>query len=241
MTDAGDLVLDGVSRSFRTVLALDRVGLEVPGGERVAVIGPSGSGKTTLLRVIAGFEPIDAGRITIGGVEVSAPGRTSVPAHRRGIGYVAQDGALFPHLSVADNIAFGLRGGSDRRGRILELLELVSLDAGIAERRPDQLSGGQQQRVSLARAMAVRPRLLLLDEPFSALDADLRIQTREAITAIVAASRTTALLVTHDPDDAAAFGQRTVVMDAGRSISTQASTPRYGSPPVCPTCGQPVT
>jgi iron(III) transport system ATP-binding protein len=182
-------------------------------------VGPSGSGKTTLLRLIAGFEAPDSGRITLDGEAVANGGRL-VPAHRRNVGYVAQDGALFPHLSVGRNIAFGLekkrfasRSAVERR--VAELLAMVSLEPGYAGRRPDELSGGQQQRVALARALAREPELMLLDEPFSALDAGLRVATRKAVARTLAAAGVTTILVTHDQAEALSFADQVAVMRRG--------------------------
>jgi iron(III) transport system ATP-binding protein len=233
--------LTGVSRAFGPVLAVDGVDLDVADGERLAVVGPSGSGKTTLVRLIAGLETPDAGVIEIDGRVVARDGATLVPTHRRRIGYVPQDGALFPHLSVAGNVGFVLPRGGDRRARVRELLEVVALDPAMAERRPHELSGGQQQRVALARAMGVEPEILLLDEPFSTLDAATRVEARDAMARIVRASGTTAIIVTHDRDDAIAFADRTATMADGRclwlgpSLDVAASM-REGW---CPTCGRP--
>ena len=175
------LTLEAVGRQYGTVVALDGIDLRVPVASRTAIVGPSGSDKTTLLRLIAGFEAPDTGRIALDG-RLLADGSAAVPAYRRGIGFVPQDGALFPHLSVAANIGFGLDRGLPRRDeRILELMDAVELDRGMRLRRPDELSGGQQQRVALARALAREPRLMLLDEPFSALDAGLRETMRKAV------------------------------------------------------------
>jgi iron(III) transport system ATP-binding protein len=163
-------------------VALNAVDLSVPAGSRTAIVDPSGSGKTTLLRIIAGFEAPDAGSVTLAG-ENLADGPDTIPAYRRCIGVVMQDGALFPHLSIAGNIGFGLeRSSSYRARRIAELMRMVELDVAMLDRRPDELSGGQQQRVALARALAREPRLMLLDEPFSALDAGLRSSTRKMVT-----------------------------------------------------------
>ena len=169
------LTVSGVSKAFGSTPVLDDISLEVPQGSRTAIVGASGSGKSTLLRLIAGFEEPDAGSILLGDRVLSTRG-SAVPAHRRGIGYVAQDGALFPHLTTAANIAFGLPRRGDRAARVREVMELASLDPVLADRFPHQLSGGQQQRVALARALAPRPGIILLDEPFSALDTGLREQ-----------------------------------------------------------------
>ena len=213
-----EIVLDGVSKAFGTVQALDSFDLAVGHGGTVAIVGPSGCGKTTVLRLIAGFEPPDAGVIRIGPTVVSGP--AWVPAFRRGIGYVPQDGALFPHLSVGRNIAFGLDRQEATDARLRELLDMVSLDPDVVDRRPDQLSGGQQQRVALARAIAIRPNVVLLDEPFSALDTDLRVDTRSAVRRMLDATGITAILVTHDRDDALGFADEVALMDAGRVVRT---------------------
>jgi iron(III) transport system ATP-binding protein len=191
------------------------VDLAVPAGSVTAVLGPSGCGKTTLLRLIAGFGRPDAGTIELAGRLVSGPG-VQVPAERRGLGYLAQEGALFPHLTVARNITFGLPRARRRDpGPVRELLDLVSLDATLADRYPHQLSGGQQQRVALARTLAPRPRLVLLDEPFSALDTGLRAETRAAVASALSAAGVTTLLVTHDQAEALSFADRVAVMAGG--------------------------
>jgi iron(III) transport system ATP-binding protein len=209
-----DLVLYKVSMAFGSVRVLEDLSLGLADGRTLAVVGPSGCGKTTMLRLIAGFERPDAGVISIGGSVVS--GEVWVPAHKRGIGYVPQDGGLFPHMTVGQNITFGLERDDDRATRLAELLDLVSLEPSMATRRPDQLSGGQQQRVALARAMAVKPRLMLLDEPFAALDAALRAETRQALRDLLDATGITTIVVTHDPEDAMAFADEVAVIAAGR-------------------------
>jgi iron(III) transport system ATP-binding protein len=218
------LTIDNISKRYGPVQALKDISLSVPAGSRTAVVGPSGSGKTTLLRIVAGFEQQDAGRVTLDG-EVLADGLASVPAHKRGIGIVSQDGALFPHLSVAENIGFGIaRGTPDREKRILDLLEMVELDRGMLERRPHQLSGGQQQRVALARALGRKPRLMLLDEPFSALDTGLRENMRKAVARVLQAAGITAILVTHDQAEALSFADQVAVLREGRLV--QAGSPQ---------------
>ncbi|MCB4768478.1 ABC transporter ATP-binding protein [Ancylobacter sp. Lp-2] len=218
------LTIDGLGKSYGQVTALDDVSLRVEAGRRTAVVGPSGSGKTTLLRLIAGFEAPDRGRIEFDGV-LMADGPAHVPAHRRGIGIVAQDGALFPHLSVAENIGFGIpRGTPDRERQIAELLDMVELDRPMLERRPHQLSGGQQQRVALARALGRKPRLILLDEPFSALDTGLRENMRKAVARVLQAAGITTILVTHDQTEALSFADQVAVLRGGRLV--QAGTPR---------------
>ena len=204
---------EGLSKAFGPVQAVSDFNLTIRAGEILALLGPSGCGKTTVLRSIAGFERPDAGRICIGEREVAGPAGFVPPEGRR-IGMVFQHYALFPHLSVADNIAFGLRGPG-RRERVAEMLELVGL-SGLGERMPHALSGGQQQRVALARALAPRPAVLLLDEPFSNLDADLRGAMRAQVRAILKQVGTTAIFVTHDQDEALFMGDRVGVMRAGR-------------------------
>ena len=200
-----------------TVTALDRVSFAVESGARLAVVGASGSGKSTLLRAIAGLIPVSAGSIALDGQVVSGPGRM-VPAHRRGVGYVPQDGALFPHLTVERNIRFGLRRSADRDERVRETAALVGLEPGLLRRYPDELSGGQQQRVALARALAARPAMIVLDEPFSALDTALRERARTAVTDALQTSGVTGILVTHDQDEALAFGGMLGVLDHGRLV-----------------------
>lgn len=212
------LEISALSKSFGTATVLDSVDLALAPGSTTAVVGASGCGKTTLLRLIAGFEHPDAGTVTIDGTQVAGPGRC-VAAHRRSVGYVAQDGALFPHLSVAANIAYGLpgrAGSAPVRERVHQLLDTVSLDRSFADRRPHELSGGQQQRVALARAMARRPVLMLLDEPFSALDTGLRAATRHAVMQVLRDAGVTTLLVTHDQAEALSTADQVAVMRAGR-------------------------
>ncbi len=206
------------------------VDLRVPAGELTATLGPSGCGKTTLLRLVVGFEMADSGVISIGERVVCDGGRGLSP-ERRGVGYVAQEGALFPHLTVAANITFGLpRQACRARARVDELLELVGMRQDHARRYPHQLSGGQQQRVALARALAPRPSIVLLDEPFSSLDAGLRAQTRCAVVDALAASDTTAVLVTHDQSEALSVADRVAIMRDGRLVQTAAPAELYRTP-----------
>ncbi len=217
------LELHGVCKTYGKVEALRSITLNVAHGSRTAIVGPSGSGKTSLLRIIAGFEAPDAGQVHLQG-RLLADGPAIVPAHQRGIGYVPQDGALFPHLSVADNVGFGLdRHAPDRKARIDELMDMVSLDRAMLQRRPHELSGGQQQRVALARALAQRPQLMLLDEPFSALDTGLRASTRKAVAQLLQTAGITTILVTHDQAEALSFADQVAVMRGG--VLAQVGTP----------------
>jgi iron(III) transport system ATP-binding protein len=210
------LHLSGVTASLSGHQVLRGVDLTVPAGTTTAVLGPSGCGKTTLLRVIAGFQSLDDGRILLGEELVAGPGVRVAP-ERRGLGYVAQEGNLFPHLDVARNLTYGLpRRERGDQARVHELLDLVGLPLALADRRPDQLSGGQQQRVALARALARRPRVVLLDEPFSALDPELRVTTREAVAAALARVGATVVLVTHDQGEALSFADQVAIMHDGR-------------------------
>jgi iron(III) transport system ATP-binding protein len=208
------LTMAGVHKTFGDHPVLTGLDLEVPPGSLTAILGPSGSGKTTLLRVLAGFERADAGTVTIGGCLVDSPG-VHVPPERRRIGYVPQEGSLFPHLTVAANVGFGLRARQRRGPAIAELLEAVGL-AGLGDRYPHQLSGGQQQRVALARALAIRPQVVLLDEPFGSLDAHLRASVRADVARLLAETHTTGVLVTHDQDEALSTADRVAVLRDGR-------------------------
>lgn len=229
-TEENTLETRELAKSFNGHTVLDHIHLDLKPASLTAVVGSSGCGKTTLLRLIAGFETPDAGMVTIAGRQVAGPGRAVAP-HRRSVGYVAQDGALFPHLTVGQNIAYGLSGTArSAQARVTELLETVSLDASYASRRPHQLSGGQQQRVALARALARQPVLMLLDEPFSALDTGLRASTRKAVAGLLADAGVTTLLVTHDQEEALSVADQVAVMRDGRF--TQVGTPLqlYRSP-----------
>ncbi|EHF8250618.1 ABC transporter ATP-binding protein [Enterobacter roggenkampii] len=217
------LELTAISKSFADVQVLDSLNLSVAPGSRTAIVGPSGSGKTTLLRILAGFETPDTGRIVMQGRTLFDENRF-VPAHQRGIGFVPQEGALFPHLNVADNIAWGLDGTRhEKRQRVEALMEMVSLDRQLATHWPHEISGGQQQRVALARALAQRPSLMLLDEPFSALDTGLRAMTRKATADLLAEAGVASILVTHDQNEALSFATQVAVMRSGRF--TQVGTP----------------
>lgn len=226
------LEIRGLGKSFNGHTVLDHIDLTVRAGSTTAVVGSSGCGKTTLLRLVAGFETPDTGTIVISDRQVAGPDR-SVASHRRSVGYVAQDGALFPHLTVGQNIAYGLHGSARNRqvrNRVTELLETVSLDASYASRRPHELSGGQQQRVALARALARKPVLMLLDEPFSALDTGLRAATRKAVAALLTDSGVTTLLVTHDQEEALSIADQIAVMRDGRFTQVGAPQDVYRRP-----------
>lgn len=236
------LHIEGVTKRFsakaETVDALVGVDLDVDRGSFAAVLGASGCGKTTLLRIIAGFERPDAGEVWLNG-QLVASSSVHVPPERRNVGIVAQDGALFPHLNVAANIAYGLDHGwtvfrsashrAKRLERVEELLELVGL-AGMGNRRPDELSGGQQQRVALARALAPTPTMILLDEPFSALDAGLRVEVREQVRDVLKSLGTTAVLVTHDQSEALSMADDVAIMRSGRVVQFGAPSEVYTHP-----------
>ncbi|MER6280563.1 MULTISPECIES: ABC transporter ATP-binding protein [unclassified Streptomyces] len=218
----------GLRREFGATVALDGLDLTVRPGEFLALLGPSGCGKTTALRMLAGFEHPDSGAVLVDGEDV-----TRVPAHRRDAGMVFQSYSLFPHLDAVDNVAFGLRmrkvRTAERRARAAELLELVGLgDKGA--RYPHQLSGGQQQRIALARALALRPRVLLLDEPLSALDAKVRLTLREEIRRLQQELGITTLFVTHDQEEALSVADRVAVMRAGRLEQCAGPAELYGRP-----------
>ncbi len=220
----------GLAKAYAGQAVLHSLDFRVPPGRLVAILGASGSGKTTLLRLVCGFERLDAGRILLAGRPVAGPG-LHVPPEGRRIGYVAQEGALFPHLTVAQNVLFGLpRRERNNAGRAAALLERVGLPPSYAARGPHQLSGGEQQRVALARALAPGPRLVLLDEPFSALDAALRIETRQSVAASLAAARATAVLVTHDQAEALSLGHLVGVLRRGRLVQFDTPDALYHHP-----------
>src|SRR5947199_9972268 len=221
-TSAPDIRLTGVRKVFGDVVAVDGVDLDIRRGEFFTLLGPSGSGKTTCLRMIAGFERPDAGRIELGGSDVSR-----LPPAERDVNTVFQDYALFPHMSVGENVAYGLKvkkvPKANRQLRVEEALAMVRLE-GYGDRRPSQLSGGQRQRVALARALVNRPRVLLLDEPLGALDLKLRQQLQVELKRIQNEVGITFVYVTHDQDEALTMSDRIAVMDDGRVL--QVGSPR---------------
>ena len=208
------VAVTGLHKAFGAHPVLTGVDLEVPAGSLTAILGPSGSGKTTLLRLMAGFERLDAGTIGIGDVLVDGPGVYVAPERRR-IGYVPQEGNLFPHLTVAGNVGFGLTARERRGGKVDAMLTRVGL-GGFGRRYPHQLSGGQQQRVALARALAIEPAVVLLDEPFASLDASLRVGLRADVQEIFHRAGTTAVLVTHDQDEALSTANWVAVLRDGK-------------------------
>jgi ABC-type Fe3+/spermidine/putrescine transport system ATPase subunit len=214
------LRLAGVTKRYGGHGGVEDLSLEISMGESVVVVGPSGSGKTTLLRLVAGLERPDAGEIWLGGRQVAEPRRNTVPANERRVGFVFQDLALWPHLSAFDNVEFAAhsacQGGAERTSRINEILRLCRVEPLLADRYPHQLSGGEQQRVALARALVGSPQLLLLDEPFSSLDRDLRVMLRTELASLRRQLQLTAIYVTHDPEDAEALGDRTITMRSAR-------------------------
>jgi ABC-type Fe3+/spermidine/putrescine transport system ATPase subunit len=217
----GLISIRNVTKRFGAHEALAGVSLAVAAGEVIVVLGPSGCGKTTLLRLIAGLDVPDTGEIWLGGTQVAAAGRCIVPPHQRGIGFVFQDLALWPHLTVQGNLEFVLEAGriprADRFARTREALRLVRIEQ-LADRYPHQLSGGEQQRVALARALVGTPRALLLDEPLSSLDPELRATLRTELAQLQRRVNVTAVYVTHDRDDATTLGDRVVRMGEGRVV-----------------------
>jgi len=218
----------GVSKRFGAVAAISDISFAVKAGETVALLGPSGCGKTTILRLIAGFEQPDSGAITIGGRDMFG-----LRPYERNVGLLFQHYALFPHMTVAENVAYGLRhrGAAAKTipARVREMLELVRM-IEFADRRPDRLSGGQQQRVALARALATQPTLVLLDEPLSALDAKLRHDLRAELKQLLAAVGSTAIVVTHDQEEAMSLGERVFVMSRGALMQIGSPNDVYWRP-----------
>jgi putative spermidine/putrescine transport system ATP-binding protein len=225
---AVEVRLENLRREYGAVIALDGLNLTLAPGELVALLGPSGCGKTSALRLVAGLEEADAGRVVVAGKDV-----TTTPANKRGMGMVFQAYSLFPHMTARQNVAFGLRlrgvKDAERKKRAGDMLELVGLSAQ-ADRFAHQMSGGQQQRVALARALAIRPQVLLLDEPLSALDAKVRVQLRDEIRRVQIEVGTTTLFVTHDQEEALAVADRVGVMRAGRLEQLGTPTAIYSQP-----------
>lgn len=225
-------MFDDVTKHYSvgTTAAVSKLSFSMGDGEIVALLGPSGSGKTTTLRLLAGFEQPDKGRIILNGRVVAGDGSWVAPEDRH-VGMVFQDYALFPHMTLAENVMFGLRDGpkQERAATVANILKIVGMD-GMAERYPHELSGGQQQRVALARALAPNPFVLLLDEPFSNLDTDMRAEMREEVTKILRTSETSAIIVTHDQEEAFVLADRVGVLNEG--ILEQLSSPEvlYHSP-----------
>jgi putative spermidine/putrescine transport system ATP-binding protein len=225
---AHDIRLVDLAKHYGDIRAVDGISLEIEHGEFFTMLGPSGSGKTTTLRLIAGFELPDAGRVELGGRDVS-----QVPAYGRDVNTVFQDYALFPHMTVLENVAYGLRikgvGKADRRRRAGEALELVRLP-GVGDRKPAQLSGGQRQRVALARAVVNRPRVLLLDEPLGALDLKLRQEMQVELKRIQSEVGITFVYVTHDQEEALTMSDRLAVFESGRIVQVGAPAEVYEHP-----------
>jgi iron(III) transport system ATP-binding protein len=219
--------LENVTKRFGDVVAVDAANLEIGSGEVVALLGPSGCGKTTLLRTIAGFERPDSGEIELGGARVAGRG-TWVPPENRRVGMVFQDYALFPHLTVFENVSFGLSRG-ERADRVPTLLAMVDL-AGLDSRYPHELSGGQQQRVALARALAPAPAVVLLDEPWSNVDAQMRAELRQAVSSVLRPLGVTTLLVTHDREEAFTLADRVALMRGARIVQVGPPEELYFSP-----------
>jgi ABC-type Fe3+/spermidine/putrescine transport system ATPase subunit len=219
---------ENITKAFGNVVAVAGISFDVKKGEIVSLLGPSGCGKTTTLRLIAGFETPDGGVIHLAGKNVHGE-----PPYARNVGLLFQDYALFPHMTVAENIAYGLRRrGIDRRSissRLMQMLQLVKL-VGCEERRPSQLSGGQQQRVALARALAIEPQVMLLDEPLSALDAKLRQELRIELREILTAVGLTAIVVTHDQEEAMSIADRIIVLNGGRIVQEGTAREIYAHP-----------
>jgi ABC-type Fe3+/spermidine/putrescine transport system ATPase subunit len=216
------LSLTNVTKRFGTHQAVDSVSLEVVAGDAIVILGPSGCGKTTLLRLIAGLEVPDSGEIWLAGAQAAGAGRSMMPAHERGIGFVFQDLALWPHLTVQRNLNFVLESvktpRAHRAERAFEALKLVRIEQ-LSSRYPHQLSGGEQQRVALARALVGQPRVLLLDEPFSSLDPELRDALRGELARLQRTLEVTTVYVTHDQGDAAILADRVIEMRAGRIVA----------------------
>ena len=221
-------VLHSIRLAFDGVPVISGVELSASAGETICLLGPSGCGKTTLLRILAGLEAPDAGTVTLSGAPAFASG-INVPPERRPVGYLFQDYALFPHLTVAQNVAFGIQDHPHVERDVADLLASVNL-SGFEKAMPSTLSGGQQQRVALARALARRPKLMLLDEPFSGLDTDLKLQLRESTHRLLKEHGITAVIVTHDPEEAMYMADRIALMDSGGIVQLGTPQELYNQP-----------
>lgn len=222
--------LTNISKKFGQTSVLENLNLTVMPSTRTVIVGPSGSGKTTLLRILAGFESPDSGQIILNSRTLFDE-HTFIPAHQRGIGFVPQEGGLFPHMKVGDNIAYGLKGTKqENQRRVAELMDLVSLRHELAGHWPHEISGGQQQRVALARALAQEPALMLLDEPFSALDTGLRAATRKATADLLDEAGVASILVTHDQQEALSFASQIAVIREGRFAQVGSPIEVYSQP-----------
>jgi len=224
------LALEDVTHHFGETRALDRISIGVEAGELVCLLGPSGCGKTTALRIAAGLETLQHGRVLLDG-EVVADGEQDTPPEARSVGLVFQDYALFPHLTVTENVAFGLRSlpRRERRERAREVLKQVGME-GLADAHPHMLSGGQQQRVAVARALAPRPRVMLMDEPFSGLDVTLRHRVRDETLHVLKETGTATLMVTHDPEEAMFMADRVALMREGGIVQMGTPAQLYAAP-----------
>ena len=228
-TDPPLIECTGLGKSYETIEAVSELGFELEESESASILGPSGCGKSTLLRLIAGLDVPDRGSVSLYGKEISTSQRMLPPEKRR-FGMVFQDFALFPHMSVGANIAYGVRGSKDeKKKRVGELLDLISMPH-LAAQMPHQLSGGEQQRVAVARSLAPRPRLILLDEPFSNLDYQLRVQLRRDIRDILRQQGVASLLVTHDQNEAITFSERMLLMNRGRLVQNGKPSEIYRYP-----------
>lgn len=220
--------IQGLSAGYGGEAVINDITFELAEKQLLAILGPSGSGKSTLLKTIAGFLTPLTGSITLEGVTVSGP-KSHIPPEKRNIGLVPQEGSLFPHLDVSANIGFGIKRSPDARARVDELLEIIGMKE-FAHTRPQELSGGQQQRVAIARALAPTPKLILLDEPFTALDTSLRAQMREDIQSILTLTSTTAIMVTHDQEEALATADQLAIMQGGQLIAYGVPLSLYHNP-----------
>jgi iron(III) transport system ATP-binding protein len=223
------VTITNLSKAYAGRPVLRGIDLTVPDGSITAVLGSSGCGKTTLLRIVAGFVRSDGGTVSVGDRVVESPA-VQVKPHKRGVGYVPQEGALFPHLTVAANILFGLRRSERTPARLREMLELAELGPELADRYPHQLSGGQQQRVAIARALAPNPAVVLLDEPFSSLDAALRASAGRAVARVLRHAGATAMLVTHDQGEALSLADQVALMRDGKFVQVDSPSGIYEAP-----------